>query len=475
MAKERLQKVVARAGVASRRAAEELILKGRVRVNGAVVVELGTKVDPRADKVEVDGRRLVAEAPLYILLHKPRGVVSTVHDPEGRPTVRELLPGISERIFPVGRLDYHTSGALLLTNDGEFCDGLIHPKRDVPKTYVLKVQGEMRDADRMAWEEGVVIDGEKTRPAEVFVLRHEQGKTWLEVTLYEGRNQQIRKMGEATGFPVMRLARTSFAGVTTDRLRPGEFRTLTREELGDLRERFGVPRRLPKGGTVGLTNVARGPAPRIRRADSAPAPAPEARPWRDDARADSASDRRGRRDDKRRGVPSSEARRDGRPSFARGPREGARPAPRSGRRDEPVREGGGGGRRDEGAPRFGGARREEARKNFGKGRRDEAGPRFGGGRRDEGAPRFSKGRRDDARGPTSSDRGPRSRGTKSDGPPRGRSDRQKTESKGRSDRGRHTEARSATERRPEANRSRGARGERRLTDNARPFTRKNGG
>jgi 23S rRNA pseudouridine2605 synthase len=242
MSQERLQKIVARAGVASRRAAEELISKGRVRVNGVVVTTLGTKVDTRDDKVEVDGRRLVAEDPLYIVLHKPRGVVSTVHDPEGRPTVRELLKDISERVFPVGRLDYHTSGALLLTNDGEFCDGLIHPKRDVPKTYVLKVQGDMREDDRLKWEEGVVIDGEKTRPAEVFILRREQGKTWVEVTLYEGRNQQIRKMGEETGFPVMRLARTSFAGVTTERLRPGEFRSLSREELQALRERFGVPR-----------------------------------------------------------------------------------------------------------------------------------------------------------------------------------------------------------------------------------------
>jgi 23S rRNA pseudouridine2605 synthase len=278
MAQERLQKVMARAGVASRRAAEELISKGRVRVNGVIVTTLGTKVDPRADKVEVDGRRLVAESPLYLMLHKPRGVVSTVHDPEGRPTVRELVASVSERIFPVGRLDYHTSGALILTNDGEFCDALIHPKRDVPKTYVVKVQGDMREADRLQWEEGVTIDGQKTRPAEVFVLRREQGKTWVEVTLYEGRNQQIRRMGEVTGFPVMRLARTAFAGVTTEGLRPGEYRSLAREELAALRERFGVPRRLPKQGTATATNVARGPAPRVRKANAAPGPAPEWRP-----------------------------------------------------------------------------------------------------------------------------------------------------------------------------------------------------
>jgi 23S rRNA pseudouridine2605 synthase len=272
MAQERLQKVVARAGIASRRAAEELILKGRVRVNGAIVVTLGTKVDPRTDRVEVDGRRLVAEAPLYLLLHKPRGVVSTVHDPEGRPTVRGLLAAVSQRVFPVGRLDYHTSGALLLTNDGEFCDALIHPKRDVPKTYIVKVQGDMKEADRLRWEEGVTIDGDKTRPAEVIVLRHEPGKTWLEVTLYEGRNQQIRKMGEATGFPVRRLHRAAFADVGTDGLRPGEYRSLSREELATLRERFGVPRRLPKPGGLPLTNVARGPAPRLRRTSAGRTP-----------------------------------------------------------------------------------------------------------------------------------------------------------------------------------------------------------
>src|SRR5215470_5008832 len=140
MPKERLQKIVARAGVASRRAAEELILSGRVRVNGAVVTLLGTKVD-RDDKVEVDGRRLVAETPVYLVMNKPRGVVSTVRDPEGRSTVRELMGRVAERVFPVGRLDYHTSGVLLLTNDGDFCDALIHPKRRVPKTYVVKVAG----------------------------------------------------------------------------------------------------------------------------------------------------------------------------------------------------------------------------------------------------------------------------------------------------------------------------------------------
>ncbi len=282
MTKERLQKVVARAGIASRRRAEDLITGGRVRVNGTVVTILGTKVDPRADKVEVDGRRIVAETPVYLVLNKPRGVVSTVSDPEGRSTVRELLGAISERVFPVGRLDYHTSGVLLLTNDGEFMDALLHPKGDVPKSYVVKVRGEMKESDRKRWEEGVVIDGQKTRPAEVFVLRREPGKTWLEVTLYEGRNQQIRKMGDATAFPVMRLSRTSFAGITSDGLRPGQFRSLLGPELLELKKSYGVPRKVPRAeGPVGQTTsvqkhavsprvgrrrlTARGPAPTPRR------------------------------------------------------------------------------------------------------------------------------------------------------------------------------------------------------------------
>jgi 23S rRNA pseudouridine2605 synthase len=180
-------------------------------------------------------------------------------DPEGRSTVRDLVRSVPARVFSVGRLDYHTSGVLLLTNDGEFMDALLHPKRDVPKTYVVKVQGDLKESDRQHWEAGVVIDGEKTRPAEVFVLRREKGKTWLEVTLYEGKNQQIRKMGDATGFPVMRLSRTAFAGITSEGLRPGEFRPLGASELVDLKKSFGVPRRLPRPAPLGHTMSAGGP------------------------------------------------------------------------------------------------------------------------------------------------------------------------------------------------------------------------
>jgi len=242
---ERLQKVIARAGLASRRAAEQLIVGGRVRVNGRVITQLGARVDPVSDRVEVDGRRVVAEAPVYLILHKPRGAVSTLSDPQGRKTVGDLVRGAGARVFPVGRLDYHTSGVLLLTNDGEFCDGLLHPRRDVPKTYVVKLAGEMSERDRKRWEEGVVLEDGKTRPAGVRILRYEQGKTWLEVTLLEGRNNQIRRMAEATGVKVMRLARLAFAGITSEGLRPGAWRELSSDEIVGLRRDFGVPLRLP--------------------------------------------------------------------------------------------------------------------------------------------------------------------------------------------------------------------------------------
>jgi len=240
---ERLQKVVARAGIASRRAAEKLIVGGRVRVNGRVTTELGTKVSS-TDRIEVDGRRLVAENRAYLVLNKPRGVVSTLSDPEGRPTVRELVSAVRVRVFPVGRLDFNTSGVLLFTNDGEFCDGLLHPRRDAPKTYVAKLSREMLESDRKRWEEGIDLSDGKTRPAKVRILRHERGKTWISVTLFEGRNQQIRRMAEATGLAVMRLSRTAFAGIGSEGLRPGEWRELSQEELARLQRDFGVPRRL---------------------------------------------------------------------------------------------------------------------------------------------------------------------------------------------------------------------------------------
>ena len=242
---ERIQKILARGGIASRRAAEQLITAGRVRVNGRIVTELGAKADPRRDRVEVDGKRVVAEQAVYIVLHKPRGVVSTMSDPEGRPTVRELLTEAGGRVFPIGRLDFATSGILLCTNDGEMSDGLLHPRKEVPKTYVVKVRGLMTPDDLDVWRNGVRLEDGMTLPAQAKMLRHEGDKTWIELTIKEGRNQQIRRMGEATRFPVMRLARVSFAGIDLEGLAPGRWRSMTRDELMQLKKTYGVPRSVP--------------------------------------------------------------------------------------------------------------------------------------------------------------------------------------------------------------------------------------
>ena len=237
--KERLQKILAHAGVASRRSAETLITAGKVRVNGKIVTELGSSADARRDRIEVDGKRVVLEKPVYFILHKPRGVVSTLRDPEGRPSLHELVKNVGARVYPVGRLDFHTSGALLLTNDGELTDALLHPRRDVPKIYVAKVRGMVSIEDLDALRNGVVLDdGQKTKPAEVFVLREEDRNTWLQITLFEGRNRQIHRMGDAVRHPVLRLARLSFAGIPTEGLRPGELRELSGDELEKLKKNY---------------------------------------------------------------------------------------------------------------------------------------------------------------------------------------------------------------------------------------------
>lgn len=236
---QRLQKVLAQAGVSSRRAAERLITEGRVRVNGRIVRELGSRANLARDRVEVDGKRLVSERPVYFIMHKPRGVVTTLDDPEGRKSVKDLLRNVSERVFPVGRLDFHTSGALLLTNDGALAQALLHPARAVPKTYNAKMEGEV-DARRLELlRNGVTLeDGSKTAPAVVNVLRNEGKSTSLEITISEGKNRQIHRMGEAVGRTVMRLTRLSFAGLTIEGLRAGQMRPLSPIELAELKQKY---------------------------------------------------------------------------------------------------------------------------------------------------------------------------------------------------------------------------------------------
>jgi 23S rRNA pseudouridine2605 synthase len=229
----RLNQYLARAGVASRRGADELIRAGRVTVNGARG-ELHTAVSG-TDTVAVDGRRVMAQALAHVLLHKPAGVVTTARDPRGRATVVSLVPA-EPRIVPVGRLDADTTGALLLTNDGQLAHRLAHPRYGVEKTYVADVDGRPTNAVVRRLQEGVELDDGPTAPARVRLL----GPSRLELMLHEGRNRQVRRMCEAVGHPVKRLRRTAYAGLDVRGLRPGESRLLTRAEVNALRRLVGL-------------------------------------------------------------------------------------------------------------------------------------------------------------------------------------------------------------------------------------------
>lgn len=215
---ERLQKIISQWGIASRREAEAMILAGRVRCNGAVV-ELGQKADPQVDAITVDGKLiqpLHRPTLIYLLLHKPIGVISTCDDPQGRPTVMHLLPlelRIGMGIHPVGRLDVDSTGALLLTNDGELTFGLTHPRHSIPKTYLVWVQGHPPQSILQQWRQGVVLDDRKTRPAQVRVIKRSSSQTCLEIILKEGRNRQIRRIAQQLGHPVVQLHRTAIGPI----------------------------------------------------------------------------------------------------------------------------------------------------------------------------------------------------------------------------------------------------------------------
>ncbi len=236
----RLQRFLAQAGVASRRKAEELIVAGRVKVNGQVVTELGSKVDPDQDKVFLGGKRLLAERPVYLMLNKPRGYVTTLSDPEGRPTVMQLLRRAGARVFPVGRLDFNTEGLLLCTNDGDLAHALMHPKHEVRKTYHVKLQGLLGPDTISSWQRGVTLDdGDRTGPAEVKQLGTTGKNTWLEVSIHEGKNRQIHRTAEALGFNVLKLTRVGYGGLTVEGLKVGHTRALTHEEIERLRRAAG--------------------------------------------------------------------------------------------------------------------------------------------------------------------------------------------------------------------------------------------
>jgi pseudouridine synthase len=234
----RLQKVISQAGVASRRKAEEWIAQGRVTVNGRAVTQLGTKVDPDRDKIQVEGRLILSATPkLYVMMNKPRGVVTTLSDPEGRPTVKDLLRGVPARLFPVGRLDYDTEGLLLLTNDGELAHALMHPSSEVPKTYHAKVKGRPTEAAlKKLSRGGMPLVGGETSPCVVRPLKTTESNAWVEVTLHEGKKRQVRRMLERVGHPVLKLKRVRYAFLSLGNLDLGEFRHLTASEVKRLKK-----------------------------------------------------------------------------------------------------------------------------------------------------------------------------------------------------------------------------------------------
>ncbi|WP_041808194.1 pseudouridine synthase [Evansella cellulosilytica] len=234
---ERLQKVIAQAGVTSRRKAEQLILEGKVIVNGNKVTELGTKVDLQHDEVIVEGVPLEKEEPIYFLLYKPTGVISSVDDEKGRKVVTDFIP-TDKRIFPIGRLDYDTSGLILLTNDGDFANLLMHPKHEIYKTYIAKVEGVPLREDIKKLEKGIHLEDGRTAPAKVKVSRSDKkkGTSIIEISIHEGRNRQVRRMFEAIGHPVMKLKRENYGFLNLKGLNAGDFRELKPHEVKRLRE-----------------------------------------------------------------------------------------------------------------------------------------------------------------------------------------------------------------------------------------------
>ena len=257
----RLQKLIAGTGLASRRKAEALIAAGRVMVNGKTVTEFGTKVDPTRDHVKVDGKHLGASQPfVYLMLNKPKNVVSTLDDPGGRTTVKDYLRGVSVRVFPVGRLDFDSEGLLLLTNHGDLAQAMLHPRYHVPKTYLIKVKGVLTDDSIRSLEQGVSLEDGMTGPAQVRKVRKVEANSWLEITIREGRKHQVKRMLESVGHPVIKLLRIRMGPIALGDLQPGEFRFLTDREANALRGL--VEERVAAGGKMPETTPPRRPEKR---------------------------------------------------------------------------------------------------------------------------------------------------------------------------------------------------------------------
>lgn len=243
----RLQKILSETGVASRRHAEELIREGRVTVNGRLA-RIGDKVDPLRDHIKVDGRLIASPAAkAYLMLHKPKQVVTTSEDPEGRAVVMDLVKGRMPRLFPVGRLDYDAEGILLLTNDGEMAHRLSHPSFQVPRTYWVKVKGKPAPEEVRKLSRGITLEDGPTAPCRIVPRKEARENTWLEMTLREGRNRQVKRMWERMGYPVLKLRRVSFAGLSLGGLKVGEYRHLRPAEVEKLKKL--TKERPAKGGT----------------------------------------------------------------------------------------------------------------------------------------------------------------------------------------------------------------------------------
>ena len=245
MAEERLQKILSQAGVASRRQAEKIMAEGRVVVNGTVITELGSKADIERDHIKVDGRLIHApKRQVYVALCKPNNTVTTVSDPEHRATVMDLLHGLKERVYPVGRLDYHSEGLLLLTNDGDLANAIMSAATHLPKTYVVKSNGPLTKDQEQKFRDGVPLSGRRTMPAGLKLIRDAENP-WYEVRLVEGRNNQIRMMFKHFGRLVEKLRRVKIGPIDLGPLKPGEFRHLTMEEVAKLKRAVALARQEP--------------------------------------------------------------------------------------------------------------------------------------------------------------------------------------------------------------------------------------
>jgi len=259
----RLQKAIAEAGVASRRAAEEMIRAGRVTINGQTICEMGVKIDPEKDHIKVDGRHLKPAAPkAYVILNKPKEVLTTLEGPENeeRLTIRHYLRGVRHRVFPVGRLDYDTEGLLLLTNDGELAERLLHPRYHVPKTYLTKIKGTLETEEIQQLETGVRLEDGMTAPAHLKKIRKVEENSWIELTIYEGRTHQVKRMLEAVGHPVLKLRRLRFGPLVLGPLPLGEYRFLTDPEILRLKAAAAHRHKHPRPSPVAALA-----APHVRR------------------------------------------------------------------------------------------------------------------------------------------------------------------------------------------------------------------